>query len=35
MGWGKNDPQGVDFGPSVVHALPVAAGTNKGGHYFW
>ena len=23
------------IGPSGVHALPVAAGTNEGGHYFW
>ena len=23
------------FGPSGVRALPVAAGTNKGDHYFW
>ena len=22
------------FGPSGVRALPLAAGTNKGGHYF-
>ena len=22
------------FGPSGVRALPVAAGTNEGGHYF-
>ena len=23
------------FGPSGVHAMPEAAGTNEGGHYFW
>ena len=23
------------IGPSGVRALPVAAGTNEGGHYFW
>jgi hypothetical protein len=23
-----------NFGPSGVHALPFAAGKNKGGHYF-
>ena len=23
------------FGPSGVRALPVAAGTNEGGHYYW
>ena len=23
-----------DFGPSGVRALPLAAGINKGGHYF-
>ena len=23
-----------DFGPSGVRALPLAAGTNEGGHYF-
>ena len=23
------------IGPSGVHALPVAAGPNEGGHYFW
>jgi hypothetical protein len=22
------------FGPSGVHALPLAAGINEGGHYF-
>ena len=25
----------VDFGPSGVRALPVAAVANEGGHYFW
>ena len=24
---------GIIIGPSGVHALPVAAGTNEGGHY--
>ena len=24
----------LGIGPSGVHALPVAAGTNEGGHYF-
>jgi hypothetical protein len=24
----------VDFGPSGVRALPLAAGINEGGHYF-
>jgi hypothetical protein len=24
-----------DFGPSGVHALPLAAGINVGGHYKW
>ena len=23
------------IGPSGVRALPLAAGTNEGGHYFW
>ena len=26
--------QNNNFGPSGVRALPVAAGTNEGGHYF-
>ena len=26
---------GIIIGPSGVRALPVAAGTNEGGHYFW
>ena len=25
----------INFGPSGVRALPVAAGKNEGGHYFW
>ena len=25
----------IQIGPSGVRALPVAAGTNEGGHYFW
>jgi hypothetical protein len=24
----------LTFGPSGVHALPLAAGINEGGHYF-
>ena len=24
-----------DFGLSGVRALPLAAGTNEGGHFFW
>ena len=24
----------LDFGPSGVRALPLAAGINEGGHYF-
>ena len=27
-------PSGENIGPSGVRALPLAAGTNKGGHYF-
>ena len=26
-------PLKIDFGPSGVHALPLAAGINVGGHY--
>ena len=25
----------LTFGPSEVRALPLAAGINVGGHYFW
>jgi hypothetical protein len=28
--WGRDK----NFGPSVVRALPLAAGINEGGHYF-
>ena len=28
-------PVDLEFWSSGVRALPVAAGTNEGGHYFW
>ena len=34
---GSEDPHRRErnFGPSGVRALPLAAGINVGGHYFW
>ena len=29
------EAEAVDFGPSGVSALPLAAGINVGGHYKW
>ena len=32
---GSSSTQKVSIGPSGVRALPLAAGINEDGHYFW